>query len=157
VVPKVQAGATVADVGCGHGASTVAMAQAFPASRFIGIDYHAPSIATAAERAREAGLAGRVTFLQATAKSYSGHDYELICFFDCLHDMGDPIGAARHARQALKLDDTVLLVEPYRGGQEARPSASKGRWQKEFWLAAVFTLISRWPSAAIAGRGRILR
>jgi SAM-dependent methyltransferase len=115
VVPKLEAGATVADVGCGHGASTVAMAQAFPASRFIGIDSHAPSIATATERAREAGVADRVTFTQATAKTYSGHDYDLICFFDCLHDMGDPVGAARHARQALKPDGTVLLVEPFAG------------------------------------------
>jgi SAM-dependent methyltransferase len=115
VVPKLEAGATVADVGCGHGASTVAMAQAFPASRFIGIDYHAPSIATATERAREAGVAGRVTFTQATAKTFGGHDYDLICFFDCLHDMGDPVGAARHARQALKPDGTVLLVEPFAG------------------------------------------
>ena len=115
VVPKLEAGATVADVGCGHGASTVAMAQAFPASRFVGIDFHAPSIATATERAREAGVADRVTFTQATAKTYSGHDYDLICFFDCLHDMGDPVGAARRAHQALKPDGTVLLVEPFAG------------------------------------------
>ncbi|CAM3040936.1 class I SAM-dependent methyltransferase [Pseudomonas plecoglossicida] len=113
VVGKLQAGAKVADVGCGHGASTLVMAQAFPASRFIGYDYHAPSIATASERAREAGLEGRVSFQQASAKDYPGHDHDLVCFFDCLHDMGDPVGAARHAYRALKADGTVMLVEPY--------------------------------------------
>jgi SAM-dependent methyltransferase len=115
VVPKLEAGATVADVGCGHGASTVIMAQAYPASRFIGFDYHAPSIATATQRAADGGVADRVTFAQATAKDYPGRDYDLLCFFDCLHDMGDPVGAARHAYQALKADGTVLLVEPFAG------------------------------------------
>ena len=115
VVPKLEAGATVADVGCGHGASTVIMAQAYPASRFVGFDYHAPSIATATQRAADGGVTDRVTFAQATAKDYPGHDYDLICFFDCLHDMGDPVGAARHAYQALKPDGTVLLVEPFAG------------------------------------------
>ena len=115
VVPKLEAGATVADVGCGHGASTVMMAQAYPASRLFGFDYHAPSIATATQRAADGGVADRVTFAQATAKNYTGLDYDLICFFDCLHDMGDPVGAARHAFQALKADGTVLLVEPFAG------------------------------------------
>jgi SAM-dependent methyltransferase len=115
VVSKLEAGATVADVGCGHGASTVILAQAYPASRFFGFDYHAPSIATATQRAVDGGVAERVTFSQATAKSYTGHDYDLICFFDCLHDMGDPVGATRHAYQALKADGTVLLVEPFAG------------------------------------------
>ncbi|MDH0647784.1 class I SAM-dependent methyltransferase [Pseudomonas sp. GD03858] len=113
VVAKLQAGAQVADVGCGHGASTIVMAQAFPASRFVGYDYHAPSILTATERAREAGVADRVSFVQATAKDYPGRDLDLVCFFDCLHDMGDPVGAARHAYQALKDDGTVMLVEPF--------------------------------------------
>jgi SAM-dependent methyltransferase len=115
VVFKLEAGATVADVGCGHGASTVAMAQVYTASRFFGFDSHAPSIATAAQRAAEGGVADRVTFAQATAKTYNRCDYDLICFFDCLHDMGDPVGAARHAYQALKPDGTVLLVEPFAG------------------------------------------
>jgi SAM-dependent methyltransferase len=115
VVPKLNAGATVADIGCGHGASTVIMAQAYPTSRFVGFDYHAPSIATARQRAVDGGVADRVTFSQATAKNYTGQDYNLICFFDCLHDMGDPVGAARHAHQALKTDGTVLLVEPFAG------------------------------------------
>lgn len=113
VVAKLQAGAKVADVGCGHGASTLVMAQAFPASTFVGYDYHQPSIVTANARAREAGLEGRVSFQQASAKEYPGHDHDLVCFFDCLHDMGDPVGAARHAYHALKADGTVMLVEPY--------------------------------------------
>ncbi len=113
VVAKLQAGAKVADVGCGHGASTLVMAQAFPASTFVGYDYHGPSITTANERAREAGLAERVSFQQASAKDYPGHDHDLVCFFDCLHDMGDPVGAARHAYRALRPDGTVMLVEPY--------------------------------------------
>lgn len=113
VVAKLQAGAKVADVGCGHGASTLVMAQAFPASTFVGYDYHGPSITTANDRAREAGLAERVSFQQASAKDYPGHDHDLVCFFDCLHDMGDPVGAARHAYRALKADGTVMLVEPF--------------------------------------------
>jgi SAM-dependent methyltransferase len=115
VIPKLEAGATVADIGCGHGASTVIMAQAYPASRFFGFDYHTPSIETAKQRAAEGGVADRVVFSMATAKSYVGHNYDLICFFDCLHDMGDPVGAARHAYQTLKTDGTVLLVEPFAG------------------------------------------
>ncbi|MEN8639786.1 class I SAM-dependent methyltransferase [Pseudomonas sichuanensis] len=113
VVSKLQAGAQVADVGCGHGASTIVMAQAFPQSHFVGYDYHAPSVATATERARDAGVGGQVRFQQASAKDYPGHDLDLVCFFDCLHDMGDPVGAARHAYKALKADGTVMLVEPF--------------------------------------------
>ena len=113
VVAKLQAGAKVADVGCGHGASTIVMAQAFAASHFVGYDYHAPSVQTASERAREAGVADRVSFQQASAKDYPGNDLDLVCFFDCLHDMGDPVGAARHAYRALKADGTVMLVEPF--------------------------------------------
>ena len=113
VVPKLQAGAKVADVGCGHGASTVIMAQAFPRSQFYGFDFHAPSIATARERAREGGVADRTQFVQSTAQSYAEGNFDLICFFDCLHDMGDPVGAARQAHRALRPDGTVLLVEPF--------------------------------------------
>jgi SAM-dependent methyltransferase len=115
VVAKLEAGAMVADVGCGHGASTVIMAQAYPPSRFVGFDSHAPSVATATQRAADGGVAEHVTFAQATAKNYPGQDYDLICFFDCLHDMGDPVGAAQHAYQALKMDGTILLVEPFAG------------------------------------------
>lgn len=113
VVDKLTAGARVADVGCGHGASTVVMAQAFPASSFVGFDYHQPSVDVAGQRAEQGGVANRASFQQASAKDYPGTDYDLICFFDCLHDMGDPVGAARHARQALKPDGSVLLVEPF--------------------------------------------
>lgn len=113
VVAKLQAGAQVADVGCGHGASTIVMAEAFPASRFTGYDYHAPSVLTATERARDAGVAERVIFQQASAKDYPVRDLDLVCFFDCLHDMGDPVGAARHSYRALKDDGTVMLVEPF--------------------------------------------
>jgi 2-polyprenyl-3-methyl-5-hydroxy-6-metoxy-1,4-benzoquinol methylase len=113
VVPKLKNGAKVADIGCGHGASTVVMADAYPKSHFDGFDYHAPSIETAKQRATEAKVSERTTFTKADAKSYAGKDYDLICFFDCLHDMGDPVGAARHAFQALKADGTVLLVEPF--------------------------------------------
>jgi SAM-dependent methyltransferase len=110
---RLQAGAHVADVGCGHGASTILMAQAYPASRFTGFDYHAPSIAWARQVAADAGVADRVTFEVAAAKDFPGHDYDLIAFFDCLHDMGDPVGAARHVRQALKPGGSWMLVEPF--------------------------------------------
>jgi len=113
VVPKLEKGAKVADVGCGHGASTVLMAQAYPKSTFVGFDYHAPSIATARQRAGELGVSDRMSFSEASAKNFAGQDFDLICFFDCLHDMGDPIGAARHALQALRDDGSVLLVEPF--------------------------------------------
>ncbi len=112
VEAKLQSGASVADVGCGLGASTIIMAQAYPNSSFHGYDYHDGSIALARERAREAGISSNVRFERAHAKDYPGGNYDLICYFDCLHDMGDPIGAARHARQALKDDGSVLLVEP---------------------------------------------
>jgi SAM-dependent methyltransferase len=113
VVERLEAGATVADVGCGHGHSTVLMAEAFPNSRFYGFDTHDASIAVARETAAEAGVADRVTFATATATDYADDGFDLICFFDCLHDMGDPVGAARHARSALAEGGTVMLVEPY--------------------------------------------
>jgi 2-polyprenyl-3-methyl-5-hydroxy-6-metoxy-1,4-benzoquinol methylase len=109
---KLAAGASVADVGCGHGASVIVMAGAYPNSQFAGFDYHEPSIATARQRAREAGVDERARFEVATAKDYPG-TYDLVCFFDCLHDMGDPVGAARHALEHLDPDGTVLLVEPF--------------------------------------------
>jgi SAM-dependent methyltransferase len=112
VESKLKAGARVADIGCGHGASVVVMAEAYPSSRVWGFDYHAPSIDTARKRAQEAGVDERTTFEVAGAKEYSG-TYDLISFFDCLHDMGDPIGVAAHAREHLDTDGTVLLVEPF--------------------------------------------
>jgi 2-polyprenyl-3-methyl-5-hydroxy-6-metoxy-1,4-benzoquinol methylase len=111
VVDKLKTGGRVADIGCGHGASTILMACAFPNSQFLGIDYHEPSIDTARERATKAG-AHNATFEVADATSYRGNDYDLITFFDCLHDMADPSGAARHARDALKPDGHCMLVEP---------------------------------------------
>lgn len=113
VVDQLTAGITVADVGCGHGHSTILMAQAFPRSRFYGFDSHAASIEDARRNAAEAGVADRVTFEVARSVDYPNENYGLICFFDCLHDMGDPKGAAAHIRQALKPDGTFLLVEPF--------------------------------------------
>ena len=113
VVPRLEAGAKVADIGCGHGASTIVMAQAYAKSRFHGFDFHQPSIDQARQRAAAAGVAERVEFGRATAREFPGDDYDLVCFFDCLHDMGDPVGAAKRAYQALKPGGTVLLVEPF--------------------------------------------
>ncbi|WP_199186220.1 MULTISPECIES: methyltransferase domain-containing protein [unclassified Pseudoxanthomonas] len=111
---KLSQGARVADVGCGHGASTLLMAKAFPHSQFIGYDYHADSIRTANERARAAGVSN-AHFAVSDAVGYEDKDLDLVAFFDCLHDMGDPVGAARHARQALRPDGHCLLVEPFAG------------------------------------------
>jgi SAM-dependent methyltransferase len=127
VVKKLEAGAKVADIGCGHGASTIVMADAYPNSRFFGFDFHAPSIDVARKRAAETGVSNRVTFTTATAKGYTERGFDLICFFDCLHDMGDPVGAARHAHQALSPDGAVLLVEPFAGGTLAENTTPVGR------------------------------
>lgn len=113
VVPKLERGAKVADVGCGHGASTVVLAQAFPNSQFVGYDNHGASIEVATKRAYEAGVGERATFHQATAQTFPGQGFDLICFFDCLHDMGDPLGAVRRAYDALAPGGSVLLVEPF--------------------------------------------
>ena len=110
---RLKSGAKVADVGCGHGASTLIMAQAFPASSFTGFDYHAPSVEHARQAAARAGLAGRVRFEVATAKDFPGTDYDLVTVFDCLHDMGDPVGAAAHVRHSLVADGTWMIVEPF--------------------------------------------
>ena len=115
VAAKLERGALVADVGCGHGASTILMAQAFPNSTFVGSDYHDDSIQTARSRAQEAGVAGRVRFDAAPAAAYGGTGYDLVTMFDCLHDMGDPVGAARHVRGTLKPDGTWMIVEPHAG------------------------------------------
>ena len=126
VIEKLTAGGKAADVGCGHGASTILMAQAFPDSQFVGIDYHGESIETARERAAKAGV-DNASFELADATSYRGDDYDLIGFFDCLHDMADPSGAARHARQALKPDGHCLLVEPFAGDSVAENLNPVGR------------------------------
>ena len=114
VVSKLKSGGRALDVGCGHGASTLLMAQAFPKSQFVGIDYHAPSIDTARTRASAAGLSN-ARFEVADATSYQDRDFDFVAFFDCLHDMADPAGAARHARKALKPDGNCMIVEPFAG------------------------------------------
>ncbi|MGH9862400.1 MAG: class I SAM-dependent methyltransferase [Candidatus Acidiferrales bacterium] len=113
VKEMLERGARVADVGCGHGSSTILMAKAFPGSTFIGFDYHQPSIDIARRRAADASVGQRAQFEKASAKDYPGKDYDLVAFFDCLHDMGDPVGAMKHVRETLKPDGTVMIVEPY--------------------------------------------
>jgi len=113
VAAKLAQGARVADIGCGHGASTIIMGKAFPRSSFTGFDYHQASIDAASERAREAGIGAHVRFEMAPAKGYPGTGYDLVTCFDCLHDMGDPVGAARHVRETLADDGTFMLVEPF--------------------------------------------
>jgi ubiquinone/menaquinone biosynthesis C-methylase UbiE len=110
---KLKAGATVADVGCGLGTSTILMAQAYPKSTFVGTDYHDGSIQMAREAAKKAGVADRVKFEVAKAKDYPGKGFQLVAFFDCLHDMGDPEGAARHVRETLAPDGAWMIVEPF--------------------------------------------
>ena len=113
VVDKLNRGAKVADIGCGHGVSTQLMARAFPNSRFHGFDYHEGSIDTARQSAKDAGLGDRVHFDVHSAKSYPAEGYDLVCFFDCLHDMGDPVGAMKHVRETMADDGTCMLVEPF--------------------------------------------
>jgi SAM-dependent methyltransferase len=114
---KLKAGGKVADVGCGHGASTIIMAQAYPNSRFHGFDNHAPSIEHARRAAEEAGVADRTTFEVASAEAIPEGPYDLVCFFDCLHDMGDPAGAMRRAREVLAEGGSALIVEPMAGNR----------------------------------------
>jgi SAM-dependent methyltransferase len=114
VVEKLTRGGRAADVGCGHGVSTILMAKAFPNTQFVGIDYHEPSILMARRRAAEAQVRN-VSFETADAVSYPQKELDFIAFFDCLHDMGDPVGAARHARSALKPDGSCMIVEPLAG------------------------------------------
>jgi SAM-dependent methyltransferase len=113
VSAKLQRGGNVADVGCGHGASTILMAKAFPNSKFYGYDYHPGSIEAARKAAREEGVGDRVSFEIATAKTFPARGFDLVCFFDCLHDMGDPAGAARHVGETLSSDGTWMIVEPF--------------------------------------------
>jgi SAM-dependent methyltransferase len=117
VQQKLKAGARIADVGCGKGASTLLLAKAFPNSRFYGFDYHDKSIEAAREYAIRDGLADRVTFQVSKAKEFPGKDYDFVAVFDCLHDMGDPIGAAAHVRQSLAKDGTWMIVEPFANDQ----------------------------------------
>jgi SAM-dependent methyltransferase len=134
VEDRLVAGAHVADVGCGHGASTIALAQAFPGSTFAGFDYHHGSIAAASKAAADAGVGDRVRFEVASADSYPG-TYDLVCFFDCLHDMGDPVGAAAAAHRALADDGTLLVVDPMAGDELAENLNPIGRL---YYAASVF-------------------
>jgi SAM-dependent methyltransferase len=113
VETKLKSGAIVADVGCGHGSSTILMAKTYPNSTFVGFDYHRPSIEWAQREAQKAGLGNRIKFEIALSTDFPGKDYDLVTFFDCLHDMGDPVGAMVHTKQSLKKDGTLLLVEPF--------------------------------------------
>jgi SAM-dependent methyltransferase len=117
MVARLEAGAKVADVGCGHGASTLIMAEAYPKSSFVGFDYHAPSVEHARAAAQKAGLAERVRFEVASAQDFPGSGYDLVAMFDCLHDMGDPAGASAHVRSSLAADGTWLIVEPFAGNR----------------------------------------
>ena len=114
---KLKEGGKVADIGCGHGASTIIMAKAYPKSTFYGFDYHDASIQVARKRALDAGVADRVHFEVSSAKNFTGSDYDLICFMDCLHDLGDPLGAAKHALTKIAENGSVLLVEPHAGNR----------------------------------------
>jgi SAM-dependent methyltransferase len=113
VLTKLEAGARVADVGCGKGASTILMAKAFPKSQFSGFDYHDKSIEAAREIARREGVGERATFDTVFSKKFPGKGYDLVTVFDCLHDMGDPVGAAAHVRSSLAKDGTWMIVEPF--------------------------------------------
>jgi SAM-dependent methyltransferase len=115
VQDKLERGAKVADVGCGHGASTALLAEAFPNSSFVGYDYHEASVARARELARDAGVDANTSFAVAGAKDYPGRGYDLVCMFDCLHDMGDPAGAAAHVLETLAPDGSWRIVEPMAG------------------------------------------
>jgi SAM-dependent methyltransferase len=129
---KLHAGARVADIGCGHGASTLLMAKSYPKSEFFGFDYHRPSIDKAREKAKTAGVADRVTFEVAAAKDFPGKDYDLVAFFDCLHDMGDPVGAAAHVKTTLApggtgIGGTWMIVEPFANDDAAANHNPIGR------------------------------
>ncbi|MCI4346788.1 MAG: methyltransferase domain-containing protein [Thermoplasmata archaeon] len=127
VVAKLEKGATVADVGCGLGASTIIMAKAFPNSKFVGFDYHTESIEWARNDAETQGVGKNVDFEVALASGFRGKGYDLVTFFDCLHDMGDPVGAAKHVRQALKPDGTWMVVEPFANATTAENLNPVGR------------------------------
>ena len=149
VEKKLQEGARVADVGCGYGVSTILMAQAFPNSRFYGFDYHELSIQWARTRAAEAGVAARVSFEACSAKDMPQNSYDLITMFDCLHDMGDPVGVAQHMRKNIKHDGTWMIVEPFAGDRVEDNFTPVGRL---FYCASVLLC----TSGAIAQEGQMV-
>ena len=135
VEKKLRSGARVADVGCGHGASTVIMAQAYPEAEITGFDYHEPSIQRAREAAEKAGIEKRVRFEVASAKNFPGKDYDFVAVFDCLHDMGDPVGAAAHVLKSLRPDGVWMIVEPFAHDQLEQNMNPVGR---VFYAASTF-------------------
>jgi SAM-dependent methyltransferase len=158
VQAKLAAGATVADVGCGRGASTILMAKAFPRSTFRGFDSHQASIDTATRRAKEAGVADRVTFGVAQGTDYPGTGYDLVAHFDCLHDMEDPVGAARHARTSLAKDGTWLIVEPFSSDKPEENHNPVGRiyYSASTLLCVPHSLAHQGPAlGAQAGEARL--
>jgi len=138
VEAKLRAGARVADVGCGLGASTILMAKTFPASRFWGFDSYAPSIELARQRAIDAGVADRVVFDVARSTDYPGRDFDLVAHFDCLHDMEDPVGAAKHVRETLAKDGTWMIVEPFAGD---RPEDNHNPVGRVFYAASTMICV----------------
>jgi SAM-dependent methyltransferase len=157
VEDKLKRGATVADVGCGFGASTILMAQAYPKSTFVGFDYHKPSILTARKRAKQAGVSN-VTFKVAASTDFPGKTYDLVACFDCLHDMGDPVGAARHVRQSLAEDGTWMIVEPFAGDKVEDNLTPIGRvfYAASTMICVPASLAHRGPAlGAQAGEGQL--
>jgi ubiquinone/menaquinone biosynthesis C-methylase UbiE len=158
VEAKLTAGAKVADVGCGCGASTILMAKAFPKSTFRGFDYHQGSIDIAKKRAKDAGVADRVTFEVATSTAYPGSDYDLVAYFDCLHDMEDPIAAAKHTRKTLAKDGTWLIVEPFASDSPEKNHNPVGRvfYSASTMLCVPHSLAHEGPAlGAQAGEARL--
>jgi 2-polyprenyl-3-methyl-5-hydroxy-6-metoxy-1,4-benzoquinol methylase len=158
VVKKLERGAKVADVGCGLGASTIIMAQANPKARFFGFDSHAGSIELARQRAKEAGVSDRVTFDVASSTDFPGRDYDLVCHFDCLHDMENPVGAARRVKEVLAQDGTWMIVEPFAGDRREDNHNPVGRvfYSASTMLCVPHSLSQRGPAlGAQAGEARL--
>jgi 2-polyprenyl-3-methyl-5-hydroxy-6-metoxy-1,4-benzoquinol methylase len=148
VKARLEKGCSVADVGCGHGASTILMAQAFPKSKFVGFDAHEPSVKECRQRARAAGVADRTKFEVATAQDYPG-TFDFVAFFDCLHDMADPVGAAKHTREALQPDGTWMIVEPF---AEDHPEKNLNPVGRTFYAASTMICVP----VSLAGHGPAL-
>lgn len=158
VVDKLKRGIKVADVGCGLGASTIIMAQAFPNSKFVGFDSHDTSIKTAKTRAAEAGVADRVDFQVANSTNFSGENYDLICFFDCFHDMENPLSAAKHARTKLSADGTLMMVEPFAHDKPEQNHNPIGRlfYSVSTMICVAHSMALKGPAlGAQAGEGRL--